>query len=407
MNSLTVSLGVHRPLTPEMRDRILETTRARMEEPAYRLLSPEHLRGLARLESRDDPFISVYLSLTPERRAAGGWQSVLSSLAHETLLKSGEAASDTIRRRLDRIEAALNEQLPELGRSVVFFVCERLGIWRQITLPVALADKVHIGPRPYIRPLLRGWGEADRNLVALLSQERSRFFVDHLGQIEEIYRVKGQRIRGMLTDRVPRDRRDVLATQVLKDETRALARMAEIIMRELETSHLLVAAPPDMHAAFVENLPKALVERVQAFVVDIHASPHEIGEALGPLHKKLRRDREAAVLQELEQAAFEKLAIGVQETLDCLREGRVAALMVDDRFAAPGEQCAECKALFQQAPGDGCPVCKSRELQNVDDLVDAAAQQALDSAARVAFMRHPETQARFGKFAPMSALLRY
>jgi len=49
MNSLTVSLGVHRPLTPEMRDRILETTRARMEEPAYRLLSPAHLRGLARL----------------------------------------------------------------------------------------------------------------------------------------------------------------------------------------------------------------------------------------------------------------------------------------------------------------------------------------------------------------------
>ncbi|MBB5755232.1 hypothetical protein [Prosthecomicrobium pneumaticum] len=407
MNSLTVSLGVHRPLTPEMRDRILETTRARMEEPAYRLLSPAHLRGLARLESRDDPIISVYLCLTPERRAASGWQSVLSSLAHETLLKSDEAASETIRRQLDRIEAALNEQLPELGRSVVFFVCERLGIWGQITLPIALADRIHVGPRPYIRPLLRCWGEGDRNLVALLSQERSRFFVQHLGQVEEIYRIKGQRIRGMLTDRVPRDRRDVLATQVLKDEARALAQMAEIIMRELETSHLLVAAPPDMYAAFVENLSKALVERVQAFAVDIHASPHEIGEALGPLREKLRRDREGAVLQEFEQATFEKLAIGVQETLDCLREGRVAALVVDDRFAAPGEQCAECKALFQEAPGDGCPVCKSRGLQNVDDLVDAAAQQALDSAARVAFMRHPETQARLGKFAPMSALLRY
>lgn len=79
MNSLTVSLGVHSPLTPELRDRILETTRARMEEPAYRLLSPEHLRGLARLEARDDPIISVYLCLTPERRAAGGWQDFSSN----------------------------------------------------------------------------------------------------------------------------------------------------------------------------------------------------------------------------------------------------------------------------------------------------------------------------------------
>ncbi|MYZ49326.1 peptide chain release factor 1 [Propylenella binzhouense] len=407
MNSLTVSLGVHSPLTPELRDRILETTRARMEEPAYRLLSPEHLRGLARLEARDDPIISVYLCLTPERRAAGGWQSMLSSLAHQTLLKSHEAASETIRRQLDRIETALNEQLPELGRSVVFFVCERLGIWRQITLPIALADRIHVAPRPYIRPLLRSWGEGDRNLVAVLSQERSRFFVDHLGQIEEIYRVKGQRIRGMLTDRVPRDRRDVLATQVLKDEARALAQMAEIITRELEPSYLLVAAPPDMHAAFVESLPKALVERVQEFAVDIHASSHAIGEALGPLREQMRRDQETAVLQELEEAAFEKVAIGVQETLDCLREGRVAALVVDDRFAAPGEQCAECKALFQQAPGDACPICESGKLQSADDLVDAAAQQALDRGARVEFIRYPETQVRLGKFAPMSALLRY
>jgi hypothetical protein len=40
-------------------------------------------------------------------------------------------------------------------------------------------------------------------LIALLSRRQSRFFATHLRNIEEIYRVKGQRICGMLTDRAP------------------------------------------------------------------------------------------------------------------------------------------------------------------------------------------------------------
>jgi hypothetical protein len=407
MNSLTVSLGVHRPLTPEVRDRILETARARMDEPAYRLLSPAHLRGLARLESKDDPIVSVYLRLTPERRAGGGWHSVLASLARSAMEKSAGAETEVVRRQLARIEAALSERLPELGKSVVFFVCERLGIWRQITLPISLTDKIHVGPRPYIRPLLRSWGESDRNLVAVLSRERSRFFVDHLGQIEEIYRVKGQRIRGMLTDRVPRDRRDVLAAQVLKDEARALARMTEIIVRELEISFLLMTAPADLRSAFLGHLPKALVGHVAEFEADVNASPHAMAEAIRPVRDRMSARHEMAVLDEFEQAAPSRVATGVQETLDCLREGRVSALVIDDRFAESGVQCAQCDALFAHPPADVCPICKSAEFQHAEDLVDAAIQQAIDRGARVEFIRHPDTQARLGRFAPINALLRY
>src|SRR4051812_15138689 len=99
-------------------------------------------------------------------------------------------------------------------------------------------------------------------LVALLSREQSRFFVSHLGTVEEIYRVRGQRIRGMLTDRVPRDRRNALANQLMKDEAKALASMTEVIGRELETSHLLLCAPPHMNAAFRAHLSKEPLSRL-------------------------------------------------------------------------------------------------------------------------------------------------
>lgn len=363
------------------------------------------MRGLARLESNSEPIVSIYLSMTRERRLEDVRHSALSSLSRTTLRKLAKDEAKYVRRQLDRVEAALNEELPELGGSAVFFVGEGLGIWRQIALPIPLTDRIHAGPRPYIRPLLRSWGEGDRILVALLSREQSRLFVDHMGQLEEIYRVKGQRIRGMLTDRVQRDRRDVLATQVLRDEARALARMANIITHELETSTLLVAAPPDLRAEFLEHLPKSL--RVDQFEADIHAPLHRIASALKPVRERIKAGREAKFVEEIQIAPFEHVAVGVQDTLDCLREGRVSALAVDDRFLEPGSECTQCGALFGQATIGSCPICKSEDIRKTDDLVDITVQKALHQNARVEFIRYPEVQARFGKFAPMSALLRY
>jgi peptide chain release factor subunit 1 len=157
------------------------------------------------------PTVSLYLELTPERRVGARMEvGFLGPHPHQVFRRltrlSGTALTPT-----SRIFSALDDQLPELGRGAAFFAC---------------------------------WGRSHRMLVALLSREQSRFFVSHLGTVEEIYRVKGQRIRGMLTDRVPRDRRDALANQLMKDEAKALASMTEAIGRQLETSHFLYARRP-------------------------------------------------------------------------------------------------------------------------------------------------------------------
>jgi len=81
---------------------------------------------------------------------------------------------------------------------------------------VPLPDDVYVSSSPYLRPLVRTRDEHDRFALALLSQERSRFFVSQIGQVDEVFRVKGQRLRKMLTDRVPRDRNDVLVIEAMK-----------------------------------------------------------------------------------------------------------------------------------------------------------------------------------------------
>ena len=48
MKALSLAIDAHHALTPELRERIVENVRTRMQEHPYRLLAPEHLRALAR-----------------------------------------------------------------------------------------------------------------------------------------------------------------------------------------------------------------------------------------------------------------------------------------------------------------------------------------------------------------------
>jgi hypothetical protein len=74
----SASVSVHDAYTPEVRDRILERLRASMEDTTYAILTPAHLRALAAIDSPGAPVLSLYLQLSPDRRARGAWQTAFS-----------------------------------------------------------------------------------------------------------------------------------------------------------------------------------------------------------------------------------------------------------------------------------------------------------------------------------------
>jgi hypothetical protein len=250
----SVSVSVHDAYTPEIRDRILERLRASMEDTTYAILTPAHLRALAAIDSPGAPVLSLYLQLSPDRRARGAWQTAFSSLSTATLKRIGDRRDRrAMKDEFDRIEQTLQAELPALGRGVVFFTCRPIGLWRQIAVSVPLPDGAHLSARPYVRPLVRTRDEHDRFVLDLLSQERSRFFISQIGQVEEVFRVKGQHLHGMLTDRVARDRRDVLVTEAEKREARVLAHVAERVLAQFEgricwSQAIHSCAPPPLKA---------------------------------------------------------------------------------------------------------------------------------------------------------------
>ena len=410
MDVPSISLSVHRRDSPEIRDRIVEklrTARVAVDSEIYRLLSPPALRRLAEFISRKAPVVSCYLQLGPERRVGGGWHTVFSSLADSTLRRIDDPRE---RRRMksefDRIEAALGNELPVLGRGAAFFVCEPMGLWRQYAVPVPLPDGIHLGRQPYLRPLVRTRDEHDRFVLAVLSVEHSRFFVSQIGQVEEVFRVRGQRLRHILTDRVASDRRDVIVTKAMKNEAKVLAHAAELVLAEFEGRYLLTSSAPELHAAVVQHLPKAVQRLGGEFSVDPHADLRGFAAAAEPAQRAIEEREETATVERIREAGPAAAAWGESRTLDALREDRVMLLAVDDMFAKPGARCATCGGMWDYVP-TRCPICGSDVVEAVEDVVELALEQALEQKAGLEIVRSSRARQLMADLGRMTALLRW
>ena len=201
--ALTVS--GHDRFNPEIRDRILAKLHTPVDDATYQLLTPARPRALAEIEAGDWPVVSLYLQLSPDRRVGSGWRTCLARLSDGVLKTIAEhRRRQLLQEEFDRIEKALDDELPALGRGAAFFSCWKLGLWRQIAVSVPLPDNVHVLRRPYLRPLVRTRDEHDRFVLGVLSEEMSRFFISQIGQVEEVFLVRGQGVRKVLRDHGPK-----------------------------------------------------------------------------------------------------------------------------------------------------------------------------------------------------------
>jgi peptide subunit release factor 1 (eRF1) len=397
MNSPSLLVNEHHRFTPEMRDKVLDklgqSARA-TDDPTYRMLTPHHLRHLANLESHSAPVISLYLRLTPDRRLGGAWHIVFKDLVAATL----EPIDDKRRRErlageLHRIEDALQAGLPAFGRGVAFFTCPPRGLWRQIALSLPLPDGVHIGARPYIRPLARTRDEHERFFLALLTLDRSRFFISQIGQVEEVFEVRGERA--------------VNKAEAVRNEARVLASVTQLLLEHFECRHLLVSAAPELHAEYLDHLAKATQQRLGTeFYVDVHAGPPAVAASAEPAQRAVEEREEIATVQRLLDASPKYFAWGVPATLEALQEQRVMVLAVDDSFSAPGARCGACKALLPAVLSQ-CPYCEATKIQVVEDVVELAIEAALEQKAALEMVRSGRARQQMAQRGPIGALFRW
>jgi hypothetical protein len=182
------------------------------------------------------------VQLSPERRAGRAWRTAFNSLRTATLSPISDPRQwqwqwqwQAMNDELDRVEQALEDELLALGRGVAFFVCRECDLWHQTAISVPLPDAVYLRSKPYLRPVLRTRDEHDRFVLAVVSQERSRYFVSQIGQVEEVFQINAPNPRKVARGHHGAgDDKEGSVLDSIKHDARILAQAAELVLNRFE-----------------------------------------------------------------------------------------------------------------------------------------------------------------------------
>jgi hypothetical protein len=371
----------------------------------------DELRRLAEVRLDRPIVLSLYLDLDPAQFAtpparATAIRSLLDEAERRLRERDGLAHDDRtdLQASLRRAAALLEHDLPADGaQSVAVFASSAASLFEVLPLPRPVPSRVAIGRSPLVGPLAR-LERRERWCVALVSRRDARIFrgsPESLREVEQIHDVVfGQHDQGGWSQ--ARYQRGIE-----KEKDDHLKHTAEALMKHFKRQpfqRLILGGPREVVADFESKLHDYLAARLAGRIeVDVDtATPDKVLEKTQPLFEAIEEEREAAALDRLGEGS--RAAQNLEEVLPALNERRVECLLLDERFTAPGTTCPECGWL---GPGGErtCPV-DGRELEQLDDLTEAAIELTLQQSAEILAVRRrrEELQERAGGVA---ALLRF
>lgn len=382
----------------------------------------EQLKQLAALEPAH-PVVSIFARTDPRDPA-----NTSHNPAWEVALRNGLRALDhqlddgddrdgrqAFRQLHERIETELIELEPaERGRSVVWFLAadgETLG---RFTLQLPLReDRVVWDQRPFVSPLV---DVADRGApvgIVLVGLENVRLLQIEQGEVSEPdhsefhLELGDWRPYGGSTSGSPQRGKQTTAheeqyeARVEAHREKLYGGAADATARRLEElgwGRIMIAAEGQTAAHFRAALPQPLADRVvaEADLNLVHDDPHVIAETLEPA---IERAWTESAIELAEQARRHALAggpgaIGLEETLGSLAEGRVEHLVLDPAYDFAAAGVAAGVAVPASIGGPAAL------------LGERAVEAALGTSAKVTALPTEES-ARLAESGGIAALLRY
>jgi peptide subunit release factor 1 (eRF1) len=370
-------------------------------------ISESRIRELAGFKGEDAPVTSVYLDVDGRRRIrARDVELALERMVRpvrERRHQDGEtsvcadltAVEDFVRAGIDRSRI----------RGLAVFACSAHDFWEVVELAVPVRDRLVVNHTPYVRELEAVVARHERFAVLLADRQRARLFLFQQGELLE----KQEQV-----DFLPRHDDD--GGQLNKDQVaghtaaaaqrhlRSAASAAFAFFQDQGFDHLVLGGPDEITAEVERELHAYLRERIAARVhLAVAATDDEIGLAVENVEAEVERAREAAVVDRLRQAVGAGTAgvAGLEPVLGALVARRVETLLVSEGFEAPGWRCGGC--AWVGTLGRRCPVCGD-EMDQVDDVVEEAVEDALTQACKVAVCRDNADLDVMGR---VGALLRY
>ncbi len=366
------------------------------------MLSDRDLHELLSYQA-GSPVLSLYLNTEPENGNADSHRLRLRSLLREVDFPEDEAA----------IMRYFDHEHGWTGRSVAVFSCAAEGYFRAYSLAVPVRSRVRTNDRPHVKPLADLLDSYGGYGVVLVDKQGARVFFFHLGELREQEGVLGESVhhtkRGGGSSAA--GRRGGVAGQTDYVDEITERNMKEVVgfathfFSENNIRRLLIGGTDQNVALFKNLLPKAWQSLVVGhFPMSMTASHTEVMEKAMEVGKEAELRREARLVDSVvtETAKGRMGVLGLEDTLEMVRAGRVHSLVIREGYRAPGYVCEGCGYLVTQVL-ETCPFCGS-SFKVIPDAVETAVRQVMQQGADVEVL-HPEQA--FGEGQNIGALLRY
>lgn len=366
----------------------------------------KHIRTLAAIEETSDPFVSCYLTLTPEPMS---WRNIYDKRLYLLRRSLRGDAWWAFEEAVGKIEAFLTKELADESRGVAIFA--RGGespFFLALQFQVPLPTWVNVNSTPNIYHLVELKDTYHRFVVMLATTDRVRILEVNLGTVtEDIWRERPairKRIGREWTKEHYQNHQREQTDRFLKEKISIL----DNLMRAGGHTHLILAGQPWE----TERISRALPKRLAAKLIDtIPASGHEpISDVVSTTLERFIKTEELESQEIAEVLRQEILSdglavVGTQATLDALRQYQVDVLVIAQSYTHQfGWCCNACATLMvsKNAP-HYCANCNGYFFHSVDlreELVRLAEQQN----AKVEVVIHNEALIQLGG---IGALLRY
>jgi peptide chain release factor subunit 1 len=377
-----------------------------MKTPVAEPLTGDIVRQLAAWTGTG-PVTTCYLDVDGSRFVrAHDYEVALERMMRPVREREHKAGHHAVCRDLKRVEDYVRGGFDRSHtRGLALFASSTDEMWRPIHLPVPVRNRLVVNQHPLVRQLEAIIERAERFAVLLADRQRARLFVFQLGELVEW----SERF-----DRLPRHEDD--GGDMVKDKVRDhvdsatqhhLRHTADAVFeayQESEFDRLVIGAPSEIAGTLEKTLHPYLRERIVARVsVAVGAREDDVREAAVAVEHDVLRRQEAADVERLRgaSAAGNGGAVGLDAVLAALVERRDDTLFVSDGYEAPGWRCTSCGHLASRGPA--CPVCSTR-MEQADDVVEEAVQEALNQSCRLEVCRDNADLDVLGR---IGALLRF
>ncbi|MBS2032373.1 MAG: hypothetical protein JST54_31025 [Deltaproteobacteria bacterium] len=274
-----------------------------------------------------------------------------------------------------------------------------------VGLPAGAGLHASWSDRPSLLPLADATSRTERALVAVVSAKGSRIY-DLVGQhvlsrvVLEHGEFPGRHAQGGFSNSHLQHHIEAHLRWSLDDVAQALVQAFD-----REPCRVFVCGTPQVGAMFKDILPVRVKSRATTLEYLGGDPGREQQEVLERIGARLEQERIAEDLR-LEELVWQESqgggvgALGAQDVLLALQEGRVHELLMKEGFACSGAECTRCGALDVKR-FTSCSYCGGEV--RAGSLVEAIVAKAISGGARVRLVPDQPRNARVGGIA---ALLR-